>query len=166
MPLTSMPFLPRLRLWARRQASLVWLLVLAHAAMPLAQALQPQAQWVEMPYCAGAVSAASAQRAHATQHESALRGVAEASGLAPEAAGQSPVQGHTPAHAHLLVLFTPNACPAGSGPQAALPAGAAFLPAITPCAACTAPRQDTPKPAALAYSRPQTRAPPAENTAA
>ena len=162
-----MPLLPRLRLWARRQASLIWLLVLAYAAMPLAQALQPQAQWVEMPYCAGVVSAASSQRAaHANPHESTLQGVAEVSGLAPGAAGQSPAQGHIPAHAHLLVLFTPNACPAGSGPQAALPAGAAFLPATTPCAACAAPRQDTPKPAALAYSRPQTRAPPAENTAA
>ena len=162
-----MSSLPRLRLWARRQASLIWLLVLAYAAMPLAQALQPQAQWVEMPYCAGALSLASAQQAApGAQHESALWGVAEASGLAPEAAGQSPVQGHAPAHAHLLVLFTPNACPAGSGPQAALPAGAVFLPPTTSCAACAAPRQDTPKPVALAYSRPQTRAPPAENTAA
>lgn len=135
-----MSLLPRLRLWARRRASLIWLLALAYAAMPLAQALQPQAQWVEMPYCAGAVSATSAQQAEAAAHG--------------------------PAHAHLLVLFTPNACPAGSGPQAALPTGAAFLPAVTPCAACATPRQDTPKPAALAYSRPQTRAPPAENTAA
>ncbi|OIQ78926.1 hypothetical protein GALL_393560 [mine drainage metagenome] len=156
-----MSLLPRLRLWARRQASLIWLLALAYAAMPLAQALQPQAQWVEMPYCAGAVSATSAQQAApGAQHESALQGVAEASGLGAEAAG------HGPAHAHLLVLFTPNACPAGSGPQTALPTGAAFLPVITPCAACAAPRQDTPKPVALAYSRPQTRAPPAENTAA
>lgn len=156
-----MLLLPRLRLWARRQASLIWLLALVYAVTPLAQALQPQAQWVDMPYCAGAVSATPApQTDPGVRHEQAKPG---GTPLASEAGLE---HGPIPAHAHLLVLFTPNACPAGSGPQAALPADTAFLPVAQPCVACAAPRQDSPPPATLAHTRPLTRAPPEADAAA
>ncbi|WP_031404617.1 hypothetical protein [Thiomonas sp. FB-Cd] len=45
----------RLRRWAGCRASLIWLL-LAYACTPWAQALQPLAQSIEIPYCAAGLA--------------------------------------------------------------------------------------------------------------
>ncbi|MDE1951287.1 MAG: hypothetical protein KGL51_08810 [Betaproteobacteria bacterium] len=161
----------RLRLGASRHASLIWLLVLAYAAMPLAQALQPQAQWVDVPYCAGALPATLAPPAVSTPHHaSAAHGAASAQadagniGVVVATTEQSPAP--APAPAHVLLLFTPNACPAGQAQQAALPTAAQALPQTFARAAFAARQPTASLPAGLSYARPQPRAPPALPTAA
>ena len=176
---TPMSAFARLRLCASRHASLIWVLVLAYAAMPLAQALQPQTQWLDVPYCAGVIAptpaSALAPPAVSTPHDaSAAPGLAKAQAdagnrgavVAAAKPGHAAEQRPAPAHAHVLLLFTPNACPAGQAQQAALPTAAPALPQAAICAAFTTHQPSVSQPARLSYARPQPRAPPALPTAA
>ncbi|MBW4047961.1 MAG: hypothetical protein HIU89_08485 [Proteobacteria bacterium] len=126
----------RLRRWAGRRASLIWLL-LAYACTPWAQALQPLAQTIEVPYCAA--------------------------GLAPsQSASHAPASGTPSTHgqAHALLVFALDggsavqslqaACGRNPPLQLAVPRGQAPLLAASP-----SPRSEN-----LGSMRPRPRAPP------
>jgi hypothetical protein len=161
----------RLRLCASRHASLIWLLVLAYAAAPLAQALQPQTQWLDVPYCAGTTAPPAVSTQH---HTSTAPGLANAQADAGNMgavtttakSGGAAEQNPAPTHAHVLLLFTPNACPAGQAQQAALPTAEQALPQASARASFITDQPTTSQLSELSYARPQPRAPPALPTVA